>query len=83
MIETAEQRARPEELLQLCVEQRMDATCTTPDCRQSSHDEAERACIDDWLAECSTLGDPDLDVDTLPYEIRLHFDTTCAYFLAR
>jgi len=80
MVATAGRRALQEELLQVCIDQRLDGICTTPACRASSYEEAEDSCVDDWRSGCSTLGEPGLDVDTLPDEMRQYLDSQCMYF---
>jgi hypothetical protein len=82
-IENADRIARQDELLQLCLEQRLNAACETPECRVESHQEARRACLDDWLAGCHILGDPQHDLEALPRETRQHLDTLCTQFQAR
>ena len=79
----SERIALQHELLQVCIDQRLDANCTTPECRASSHEDADRACVEDWLSGCHTLGEPGLDVDTLPYATKQHFDSLCTYFRVR
>ncbi len=82
-IENADGIARQDELLAVCLEQRLDVSCTTPECRAGAHDETRRACLDDWLAGCHTLGDPQHELDTLSLETRQHLDTLCTHFQAR
>ncbi len=83
MIENADRMARQEELLQVCLDQRLDVSCATPECRAESHEEARRACLNDWLAGCHELGTTQQELEALPQETRQHLDTLCTYFRAR
>jgi hypothetical protein len=82
-IENADRIARQDVLLQVCLEQRLDASCTTPECRADSHEEVRRACLDDWLAGCHVLGTNPQELEAMARETRQHLDTLCTYFQAR